>query len=150
MKRVSGVISTQVGYTGGTVPNPTYKQVCYEKTGHAEAVEVLFDADEVSYEDLTKLFFETHDPTQINRQGPDVGEQYRSEIFYLDESQKETAERLVAELRSLGYPVATRISQAGRFWPAEDNHQNYYGKNGQLPYCHAYTPRFKRATAGGE
>ncbi|NNE34275.1 MAG: peptide-methionine (S)-S-oxide reductase MsrA [Rhodothermales bacterium] len=142
MSRVEGVTSTQVGYIGGDVANPTYKQVCYENTGHAEAVEVLFDPDKVSYEDLTRLFFETHDPTQINRQGPDIGDQYRTEIFYVDHEQKETAERLIDILKSKGYPVATKVTQAGMFWPAEDYHQEYYMKNGQVPYCHFYSPRF--------
>ncbi len=142
MSRVEGVISTTVGYSGGNVPNPTDKQVCYENTGHAEAVEVIYDPEKVSYEDLAKIFFETHDPTQINRQGPDIGDQYRSEIFFVDNEQREIAERLIGELRTKGYPVATKVTQAGMFWPAEDDHQDYYKKNGQLPYCHFYSPRF--------
>jgi len=137
-----GVISTTVGFTGGSVANPTYKQVCSEETGHAEAIEIIFDPKETTYESLAKLFFETHDPTQINRQGPDVGDQYRSEVFYVDDHQKDVAERLIEELKAKGYPVSTKVTQAAMFWPAEENHQDYYEKNGQLPYCHVYTPRF--------
>lgn len=141
-ERADGVLSTRVGYTGGHVDNPTYKQVCSGTTGHAEALEVVFDSDKVSYEDLAKLFFETHDPTQVNRQGPDVGEQYRTEIFYLDEDQRTTAERLIEVLRDKGVDVATKVTPAATFWEAEDYHQHYYGKNGHTPYCHIYTKRF--------
>lgn len=141
-ERTPGVLSTRVGYTGGHIPHPTYRQVCAGTTGHAEAVEVTFDPDVVSYEDLAKLFFETHDPTQVNRQGPDVGEQYRSAIFYLDEAQKATAERLIRTLKAKGYPVATEVTAASTFWPAEDYHQKYYDRTGHSPYCHVYTKRF--------
>jgi len=142
LAQAPGVISTTVGFTGGSVPDPTYKQVCHEETGHAEAIEIIFNTKETTYETLAKLFFETHDPTQINRQGPDFGDQYRSEIFYINDQQKEVAERLIEALKAKGYPVATRVTQAATFWPAEENHQDYYEKNGQLPYCHVFTPRF--------
>lgn len=142
LAQAPGVISTTVGYTGGSVANPTYQQVCFEETGHAEAIEIIFNPTETTYETLAKLFFETHDPTQINRQGPDVGDQYRSEIFYADDHQKEIALRLIQELKAKGYPIATKVTKAATFWPAEENHQDYYDKNGQLPYCHVYTPRF--------
>ena len=95
LAQAPGVISTTIGYTGGSVANPTYQQVCFEETGHAEAIEIIFNPTETTYETLAKLFFETHDPTQINRQGPDIGDQYRSEIFYADHHQKEIALRLI-------------------------------------------------------
>jgi peptide methionine sulfoxide reductase msrA/msrB len=142
LQKAPGVISTTVGYTGGHVDNPTYKQVCTDKTGHAEAVEVIYDPSKTSYEQLAKLFFETHDFTQLNRQGPDIGKQYRSGIFYLDEKQKETALKLVGILKSKGFDVKTEITQAGKFWPAEGYHQDYYQNNGKTPYCHVYRKIF--------
>lgn len=141
-KKVKGVLFTSAGYTGGHTRNPSYKEVCAGGTGHAEAIEVIFDPAKVSYEDLAKLFFETHDPTQVNRQGPDIGEQYRSEIFYLDDNQKETAQKLMDMLKTKGYKVATRLSKASTFWKAEDYHQDYYEKKNGTPYCHIYTKRF--------
>ncbi|UCD50742.1 MAG: bifunctional methionine sulfoxide reductase B/A protein [Phycisphaerales bacterium] len=138
LQRVPGAISTAVGYTGGHVDNPTYKQVCTDRTGHAEAVEVVYDPTKTSYEKLARLFFETHDFTQLNRQGPDIGRQYRSGIFYLNDEQKEVAERLVKTLRQKGYDVKTEITAAGKFWPAENYHQDYYNKTGKTPYCHIY------------
>lgn len=138
----AGVLSTRVGYCGGKVPNPSYREVCGGRTGHAETVEVIFDPERVTYEVLAKLFFETHDPSQRDRQGPDVGTQYRSAIFYLDDAQRETAERLIAELRKQGTDVTTEVTPGGPFWEAEDYHQNYYARTGGHPYCHAYTKRF--------
>ncbi|HWR01694.1 MAG TPA: peptide-methionine (S)-S-oxide reductase MsrA, partial [Chlorobaculum sp.] len=108
----------------------------------AEAMEVTFDPSVVSYETLAKLFFEIHDPTQSDRQGPDVGTQYRSAVFYSDEQQKQVAESLIAQLKSKGYHVVTEVSKAGVFWPAEDYHQEYYEKTGHQPYCHVYQKRF--------
>ncbi len=142
MQRASGVISTTVGYTGGHVDNPTYKQVCTDKTGHAEAVEIVYDPAKTDYEKLAKLFFETHDFTQLNRQGPDIGKQYRSAIFYLNDEQKQTAEKLVGILKEKGYKVKTEITPADTFWPAEDYHQDYYNKTQKTPYCHIYRPIF--------
>lgn len=142
MKRAPGVIETRVGYIGGHVDAPTYREVCTGRTGHAEAVEVTYDPDQTTYEALARLFFETHDPEQVNRQGPDIGEQYRSEIFYLDGHQKQVAESLIARLNDSGLDVATEVTEAGRFWPAEEYHQDYYDKNGQSPYCHRYIKRF--------
>ncbi len=142
MKKQKGVISTEVGYIGGHTENPTYEQVCSHTTGHAEAVKVIFNPDEVSYEELAKLFFETHDPTQVNRQGPDIGEQYRSEIFYADDKQKEIALKLIDELKNKGYDIATKVTPATKFWKAEDYHQDYYEHKGTTPYCHFYTKRF--------
>jgi len=141
-KQAKGVLSTSVGYTGGHKSNPTYREVSYDDTGHAEAVEVTYDPDVTTYEDITKLFFEIHDPTQVNRQGPDIGEQYRSEIFYLNDEQKKIASKLIQELKAKGYNVATKLTKAGNFWKAEGYHQDYYQKTGGTPYCHRYTKRF--------
>lgn len=142
LQKKEGVISTDVGYTGGHVYNPTYKDVCTGKTGHAEAVRVIYDKTKVSYEELAKLFFETHDPTQINRQGPDIGEQYRSAIFYTNEKQKETAQKLIDVLKDKGYKVATELTPASEFYIAEDYHQDYYEHKGSEPYCHIYEKKF--------
>jgi len=142
MRRTPGVLKTEVGYTGGTTENPTYQEVCTGQTGHAEAIEVHFRPSEVSFEQLARLFFETHDPTQINRQGPDIGTQYRSEIFYLNSEQKEISKNLIGLLQAKGNEVATRVTPASTFWIAEEYHQDYYEKNGQTPYCHIYQSRF--------
>ena len=142
IQKVPGVISTAVGYTGGNVDNPTYKQVCTDKTGHAEAVEVIYDPSKTSYEKLARLFFETHDFTQSNRQGPDIGTQYRSGVFYLDEKQKDTTVKLIETLKQKGFDVKTEVTQAGKFWPAENYHQDYYKNNGKTPYCHIYRKIF--------
>ena len=142
LKSAPGVNSVTAGYMGGTTKNPTYKQVCTGKTGHAETIEVVFDPNKTNYEDLAKLFFEIHDPTQRNRQGPDIGNQYRSAIFYADQQQKQVAERLIEQLEKKGLKVATSVEQAKEFWPAEDYHQDYYGKTGGTPYCHIRTKRF--------
>lgn len=141
-KKAPGVISTTVGYTGGKTENPTYKQVCTGKTGHAETVEVIYDPKKTSYEDLAKLFFETHNFEQLNRQGPDIGTQYRSEIFYLNDEQKKTAQNLIAVLKQKDSDVKTVVTKAGKFWPGEGSHQDYYEKNGKTPYCHIYRKIF--------
>ena len=138
----SGRLSVESGYTGGRTEHPTYEQVCSHETGHAEAVRVVFDPSKTSYEALTKLFLEIHDPTQVDRQGPDIGDQYRSEIFYRTPEQKAVAERLLDTLRAKGYRIATRVTPAGTFWPAEAYHQDYYERKGTQPYCHGYTKRF--------
>ena len=142
LQKVPGVISTTVGYTGGHVDNPTYKQVCTDKTGHAEAVEVIYDPSKTSYEKLARLFFETHNFAQLNRQGPDIGTQYRSAVFYLDEKQKDTTEKLIETLKQKGFDVKTEVTPAGKFWPAENYHQDYYKNNGKTPYCHIYRKIF--------
>ncbi len=142
LQKLDGVISTSVGYTGGFLPNPTYKQVCTGSTGHAEAVEVVFDPQKVSYETLARIFFETHDPTQVDGQGPDLGTQYRSGIFYSSENQKATAEKLIKLLEDKGLDVATELTSASEFYDGEEYHQDYYIKSGGIPYCHAYTKRF--------
>lgn len=142
LRQVEGVRSTESGYIGGVKDHPTYEDVCSGTTGHAEAVRVVFDPDRVTYEDLARVFFETHDPTQVNRQGPDIGTQYRSAIFYANEAQKETAEKLISILKEKGYPVATELAPADRFWKAEEYHQDYYRKTGRAPYCHSYRKLF--------
>jgi peptide methionine sulfoxide reductase msrA/msrB len=135
-KEKEGVIDTRVGYTGGRTKNPTYEQVCMGFTGHAEAVEIIYDTEKTSYEELTKLFFEIHDFTQKNRQGPDIGKQYRSAIFYTDEEQKKTAEKIINELESKDFNVETKVEEASTFYVAEEYHQDYYKKTGKQPYCH--------------
>ncbi len=141
-KKLEGISEVTSGYIGGTVAHPTYKQVCDGTTGHAEAVEVAFDSSKVSYEKLAKLFFEIHDFTQLNRQGPDIGEQYRSEIFYTDEKQRRTALELIDTLKEKDYDVKTKVTPADEFYPAEDYHQDYYEKTGKQPYCHIYRKIF--------
>jgi len=142
-KKLNGVINTEVGYTGGNQPNPTYEEVCKGNTGHFEAIRITFDPKIISYEQLTKFFFEIHDPTQTNGQGPDIGQQYLSVIFYKDESQKSTAEALKKILQNQGLDVNTQILPEAKFWVAEEYHQNYYEKTGKHPYCHFITKRFK-------
>ena len=132
-RKLDGVISTRVGYTGGNVPNPDYKLVCSEKTGHAEAVEVTYDPENITYAELLKVFWEIHDPTTMNRQGSDVGTQYRSTIFYHSEEQKKLALESKEELEKSGKykkPVITQIISIEEFWKAEEYHQQYYEKKG--------------------
>lgn len=143
LKRADGVVSTRVGYMGGHKEKPTYEEVCSGTTGHLETVEVVYNPDETSFENLVKLFFEIHDPTQVNRQGPDIGEQYQSAIFYVDENQMRIVQKLISALEENGYRVATQLRKAGVFWAAEEYHQNYYEKTGGKPYCHFHTKRFK-------
>ena len=138
----AGVVSTSVGYMGGRTKRPTYEEICAKGSGHAEAVEVVFNEKLVSYETLAKLFFEIHDPTQLNRQGPDLGDQYRSAVFYADEEQRRTAHKLIGMLKSNGLKVVTEVVPAQKFWPAEDYHQDYYKRTGKQPYCHVRKPRF--------
>jgi peptide methionine sulfoxide reductase msrA/msrB len=142
MKKAPGVVSVTSGYTGGTVKNPTYEEVCTGNTGHAESVKIVYDPQKTTYEKLLRLFLDIHDPTQVGGQGPDIGDQYRSEIFYLNEDQKKTAENDLNILRSKGYKIATAVTKASEFYPAEAYHQDYYFKNGKAPYCHKFTERF--------
>lgn len=141
-KKLPGVLKTEVGYTGGHEAKPSYESVCRGDTGHFEAIRVVYDPSRVSYEEVCRYFFEIHDPTQQNGQGPDLGEQYLSAIFYYDEKQKKVAEELIDILKKKGLQIATQVFPVMIFWPAEGYHQNYYGKTGKAPYCHRYTKRF--------
>ena len=137
-RQIPGVIGTRVGYTGGRVEQPTYKDVCTDATGHAEAVEVTYDPSRVSYDDLLRVFWENHDPTTLNRQGPDVGTQYRSAIFYNSDPQRDAAKASKAAMERSGRfrrPIVTQIVPAEPFWPAEEYHQRYLEKRG-LASCH--------------
>ncbi len=138
-----GVVCTTVGYTGGLTDNPTYADVCSKTTQHAEVVEVYFDPNVISYEKLTRIFFEIHDPTQVNRQGPDVGDQYRSEIFYMNDEQKKIATDLIKLLKNKGFNVVTKLTEVQEFFPAEAEHQDYYLHKGTRPYCHFRSDRFR-------
>jgi peptide-methionine (S)-S-oxide reductase len=136
-ERVPGVVGTEVGYAGGATEHPTYRDVCSHTTGHAEVLRVVFDPSVVTYDQLLEVFWAMHDPTQMNRQGPDVGDQYRSVIFTHSDEQQRAAEasRERAQAR-FDRPIATEIVPSPTFWPAEDYHQRYYDKNGHEPYCH--------------
>lgn len=139
---MEGVISVRSGYTGGHVERPTYKQVCTGTTGHAESVEILFDPAKVSYDKLARRFFEIHDPTTKDRQGPDRGSQYRSGVFYTTPEQNKTVEGLIVLLKARGYDVVTEVTAASTFWPAEDYHQDYFNKHPDHASCHAPVDRF--------
>jgi peptide methionine sulfoxide reductase msrA/msrB len=141
-EKMDGVLSAESGYMGGQVERPTYRQVCTGTTGHIETVRVVHDPSRVSFEALARRFFEIHDPTQVDRQGPDIGVQYRSVVFYADAAQREVAERLMRALVARGYEVATRLEPAATFWPAEGYHQDYYEHKGSEPYCHMPVDRF--------
>lgn len=137
-QRVSGVIETAVGYSGGRTENPTYEDVCTDETGHAEVVQVTFDPAKVSFEQLLDMFWKIHDPTQVNRQGPDFGKQYRTAIFFHSPEQEAAAKKSLAALESSGgfkRPIATEITPAGRFYRAEEYHQKYLQKRGAAS-CH--------------
>lgn len=139
--QVPGVIDAVSGFSGGKTANPSYKQVCYDDTGHAEVVQVTFDPSKTSYDKIVDAFFRLHDPTQVNRQGPDIGDQYRSVIFYHSEAQKEIAERVKGERQKKhSKPIATTIEAFKSFYKAEDYHQRYYDKTGKEPYCHILRP----------
>lgn len=142
LSKLKGVLKTEVGYIGGTTLYPSYEEVCQGSTGHVEAVRVLYDPSVLSYTALLQYFFEIHDPTQIERQGPDIGPQYQSVIFYYDEQQKDLAIQTIQQLEQAGYLVATKVLPVTVFWEAEPYHQAYYSKVAQVPYCHVYTKRF--------
>lgn len=136
---LDGVLKTESGFSGGTVPNPSYEEVCTGTTGHAEVIQVTYDPSKITYEELLKAFWTAHDPTQLNRQGNDIGTQYRSVIFYHNEAQRKEAEYYKAQLDKSGAydkPVVTAIEPFKVFYKAEDYHQNYYSNNGSEPYCH--------------
>ncbi len=137
-EELKGVENVVVGYSGGTVANPTYEQVCTGKTGHAESVQITFNPEVISYADLLRVFFTVHDPTTLNRQGADVGTQYRSAIFYHNQQQKETAEKVIKELEDKGVwdnPIVTEVTKYKTFYKAEKYHQEYYEKNPNQAYC---------------
>ncbi|WP_127844751.1 peptide-methionine (S)-S-oxide reductase MsrA [Psychroflexus aestuariivivens] len=137
-QRLEGVHEVKSGFTGGKIKNPPYREVVMGRTGHAEAIQVSYDESVINYKDLLYVFFATHDPTTLNRQGYDVGEQYRSEIFYHDENQKNTAELVMQELNSAEYfdgKIVTKLSEASRFYEAEEEHQNFYNNFTENRYC---------------
>ena len=137
-----GVLTAVSGYMGGLHKNPTYQEVLTGKTGHLEAVEITYDPEKVTYEELTKYFFEIHDPTQVNGQGPDIGAQYLSAVYYSNQDEKQIAQELIDILQSKGYEVATKLISGDTFWIAEEYHQDYYVKKNQQPYCHMYRKMF--------
>ncbi|MEX2571531.1 MAG: peptide-methionine (S)-S-oxide reductase MsrA [Gemmatimonadota bacterium] len=160
-----GVERVESGYTGGDVPNPSYEQVCSGTTGHAEVVRVLYDPSVLSYRDLLEVFFTVHDPTTLNRQGADVGSQYRSAIFYHDAAQRETAEEVIGDLDRAGLwedPIVTEVTPAPEFYPAEANHRDYYRRNPAQAYCQvviapklaklrrSHAERLRKPVHGGE
>ncbi|MGM0666777.1 MAG: bifunctional methionine sulfoxide reductase B/A protein [Bacteroidota bacterium] len=142
LQKMEGVKSVVSGYTGGKIKNPSYREVSTGRTGHAEAVKVVYDPDKLTYEEVLRTFLEIHDPTQVNRQGPDIGEQYRSAIFFMNDYQREIAMKLLNILRDKGYDIATELTRAGEFYDAETYHQDYYFEKGSTPYCHGYVKRF--------
>lgn len=142
MEKIDGVIEVVSGYMGGHVEDPTYRDITTGTTGHYESVEVTYDDRKTNFEELAKEFFEIHDPTQANGQGPDIGEQYKSVVFYSNDEEKVITEKLIEILKSKGYNVATVIKQVAEFYDAEDYHQNYYENKGSLPYCHGKQKRF--------
>jgi peptide-methionine (S)-S-oxide reductase len=139
-EQLQGVVNVESGYAGGTEAAPTYKQVCTGETGHAEVVQITYDPQRISFEELLTVFFSLHDPTTLNRQGADVGTQYRSAIFTHDDRQRKAAEQLIGELTTAAVwsdPIVTEITPLETFYPAEDYHQEYYQRNGNQPYCRA-------------
>lgn len=141
-EKKKGVLDARSGYMGGKLEDPTYQDVSYKDTGHVEVVEVEYDQTQVTYEELARLFFEIHDPTQKDGQGPDIGDQYLSVVFYNDEAEREVAEKLIKILEDKEYKIATEVKKADTFWKAEEYHQDYYTKTKKVPYCHSYTKRF--------
>lgn len=144
MYQLPGVCLVESGYTGGYIEDPTYDQVCQGNTGHYEAVRIVYDPHQTSYYKIIRRFFEIHDPTQTDGQGPDRGPQYRSAIFYYDPHQRAVSEGVIAELTNLGYNVATQCLPVQAFWPAENFHQQYYSKHNTLPYCHRPEDKFNK------
>jgi peptide-methionine (S)-S-oxide reductase len=137
---LKGVVDVVSGYSGGHKDNPTYEEVCSETTGHAEVAQIKFDSEELSFHDLLEVYFTVHDPTQLNRQGNDIGTSYRSAIFYHDEEQRRVAEQVIVEITAAGIydkPIVTEVTPFDKFWPAEDYHQEYFANNPNQPYCAA-------------
>lgn len=150
-QRLKGISSVISGYTGGVTENPTYEEVCSGKTGHAEAIQVAFNPDVIPYEKLLEIFFHFHDPTTKNQQGNDVGSQYRSAIFYHDEKQKKTAEKVIKAVNGSGMyktPAVTQLEPFKKFYKAENYHQNYYNNNSYQPYCqYTIDPKLQKLLA---
>jgi peptide-methionine (S)-S-oxide reductase len=150
-QRINGVHTVISGYTGGAIKNPAYREICTGRTGHAEAIKIEFDASIVSFKELLEVFFATHDPTTLNRQGNDVGTQYRSEIFYTSETQKQIAEKFINALNQekvFDKPIVTALSDEKPFYHAEEDHQNYYNDNTLQPYCQfIINPKIKKLNA---
>lgn len=148
-QKIEGVEKVTSGYSGGKIKNPTYREVCSGRTGHAEVVQVTYEPSKINYEDLLEIFWKTHDPTTLNRQGNDVGTQYRSVIFYHDQEQKEKAEAYKAKLenaKAFDDPIVTEIAPYGEFYAAEEYHQNYYIQNSSQPYCsYIIKPKIQKA-----
>ncbi len=144
LEQMDGVATVEDGYMGGTVDHPTYEQVSAHETGHLESVRVRYDSKQVSYEQIARRFFEIHDPTQADGQGPDIGPQYHSAVFYTTPAEKAIAEKLIGLLRKRGYDVVTQVRPATRFWRAEEYHQDHYQRSGEKPYCHVRVRRFDR------
>ncbi len=142
LEAMPGVASVESGYSGGTMQSPSYQDVIHKNTGHLETVRVRFDSKTVTFREVAKRFFEIHDPTQTDGQGPDLGAQYLSAVFYTSAEQKKATEALIARLTERGYKVATDVRSFEKFWPAEDYHQNYYERSGKQPYCHGRVRRF--------
>lgn len=151
-RKAKGVIKVESGYTGGSIKNPTYEQVSTGTTGHAEVVQITFDPTIISFREILEIFFSIHDPTQLDRQGPDVGTQYRSEIFYHTLDQRTIAERVIKELNNSKIwkkPIVTKLSAINEFYPAEDYHQDYYNNNKTQPYCQLMiTPKISKFQTG--
>ncbi|NOQ30949.1 MAG: peptide-methionine (S)-S-oxide reductase MsrA [Helicobacteraceae bacterium] len=141
-EKVDGVKAAISGYMGGHTPTVNYQAICTGTTGHIEVVKIEFDSSKVSFETLAKLFFEIHNPEQTNGQGPDIGSQYISAIFYVDEDQKKVSEELIKTLSQKGFKIATKLLKAEKFHEAEEYHQDYYERKGSVPYCHSYIKRF--------
>lgn len=149
-QRLKGVNKVTSGYTGGTIKNPAYREICTGRTGHAEAIQIVYDADVISFEDLLVVFFSTHDPTTLNRQGNDVGTQYRSAIFYNDSAQKDIAEKFIQQLDKQGLfnnKIVTEVTEAAAFYVAEPEHQNYFNQHNRQPYCQlVISPKIEKLT----
>jgi len=142
LQKLEGVKEVISGFMGGDVKNPSYYEVVRGNTGHLESVEVIYDKNKISYKEIAKTFFEIHDPTQTNGQGPDIGEQYHSAVFVGNEDERKIIKKLISELEANGYKVATKIFDKSEFYKADEGHQDYYDKKGTKPYCHGYTKRF--------
>ncbi|WP_268222932.1 peptide-methionine (S)-S-oxide reductase MsrA [Sinomicrobium oceani] len=144
-RRLKGVKSVESGYTGGHIKNPAYREVCTGRTGHAEGIRISYDPEVIGYKELLEVFFATHDPTTRNRQGNDVGTQYRSAVFYKDEQQQQHARSYIRKLRHEGIAVVTEVTEAGPFYVAEADHQEYYDRNSSQPYCQVViNPKLKK------